>query len=217
MDLPGKAQRSPNPLPWVALAAVALIALVALLAIRGIGANRTAGQPSASSNGLVGEAVMSPSTIKAPNFLLSDQNGKQVSLQQFQGRVVAVTFLDSHCQQQCPLQGEQLGIAMRKLSNNSPFTLLVVSVAPSTDTPESVKAFATMHRWTDEWHWLNGNQAQVEAVWKSYGVQVLNGPTGNIPHSIALYLIDRQGYERVAMLSTDPQRIEQDVRLLSKS
>jgi cytochrome oxidase Cu insertion factor (SCO1/SenC/PrrC family) len=74
-----------------------------------------------------------------------------------------------------------------------------------------------MHRWTDEWHWLNGNQAQVEAVWKAYGVQVLSGPTGNIPHSIALYLVDRQGYERVGLFSTDPQRIEQDVRLLSRS
>jgi cytochrome oxidase Cu insertion factor (SCO1/SenC/PrrC family) len=186
-----------------------------VLAVRGLSNKQAASHTP--STGLVGEAIMSPSTIKAPDFTLTDQNGKPVSLQQFQGRVVAISFLDSHCRQQCPLQGEQLGIAMRKLSSGNAFTLLVVSVAPSTDTAESVNAFATTHRWTDEWHWLNGSQAQVEAVWKSYGVQVLSGPTGNIPHSIALYLIDRQGYERVAMLSTDPQRIEQDVRLLSRS
>jgi protein SCO1/2 len=216
MDSTARSQRTPNPL-WLALAAFFFVALVALLAIRLISASRPSGQPTASTPRLQGEALMSPGTIKAPDFSLTDQNGQQISLAQFQGRVVALTFLDSHCKQQCPLQGEQLGIAMRRLGSSTPFTLLVVSVAPSTDTAQSVTAFATMHRWTDEWHWLNGNQSQVQAVWKSYGIQVLSGPEGNIPHSIALYLIDRQGYERVGLLFTDPQRIEQDVTLLSKS
>lgn len=51
--------------------------------------------------------------------------------------------------------------------------------------PDSERAFASTHGWTGEWHWLSGTQAQLAAVWKTYGTAVLPGPTGNIPHSIA--------------------------------
>jgi protein SCO1 len=198
----------------LALVAVALVAIGALWAVRLVSSRSVAAEPAPA---LQGEAVMSPGSTPAPAFALTDQDGRTVALSDFKGKVVALSFLDSHCQQQCPLQGEQLGIAARTLGSHTPFVNLVVSVAPATDTPESERAFASTHRWTGEWHWLSGTQAQLTAVWKSYGIAVLPGPTGNIPHSIALYLIDRGGYERVGMLFTDPRRIEQDVRLLSQS
>lgn len=160
---------------------------------------------------------MTPGSTPAPAFTLRDQNGQMISLADFRGKVVAVTFLDSHCVQQCPLQGEQLGVAMKALGKATPFTLLVVSVAPTTDTPNSVKTFAAQHHWTDDWHWLNGSPDQLTTVWKAYSIDVEPGPAGKIPHSVALYLLDRQGYERAGLLFTDPSRIEQDVRYLARS
>jgi len=213
-----RSPRTPS-LPAASVAALVLVAIV-LLALGALWAQRLVSghlvtpEPAPT---LAGEAVMSPGTTPAPAFSLRDQDGGPVALTDFKGRVVALSFLDSHCQQQCPLQGEQLGIAERALGARTPFVNLVVSVAPATDTPDSERAFATTHRWTGEWHWLSGTPAELQAVWKSYGIAVLPGPTGNIPHSIALYLIDRKGYERVGLLFTDPKRIEQDVRLLSQS
>lgn len=206
--------RPAGPVLLLVLAGAALVAVGAIWAGR-LAATRMVAPEAAPT--LNGEAVMSPGSTPAPGFSLRDQEGKSVALADFKGQVVALSFLDSHCQQQCPLQGEQLGIAQRALGPRTPFVNLVVSVAPSTDTPDSERAFAAAHRWTGEWHWLSGPPAQLAAVWKSYGIAVLPGPTGNIPHSIALYLVDRQGYERVGLLFTDPKRIEQDVRLLSRN
>jgi protein SCO1 len=205
--------------PAAPILALALVAIL-LVAVGWIWAQRLVGgwvgAPEAAPT-LAGEAVMSPGTTPAPAFTLQDQDGTAVSLADFKGRVVALSFLDSHCQQSCPLQGEQIGIAQRELGARTAFVNLVVSVAPATDTPDSERTFAATHRWTGEWHWLSGTPAELQAVWKSYGIAVLPGPEGNIPHSVALYLIDRRGYERVGMLFTDPKRIEQDVRLLSQS
>ena len=49
------------------------------------------------------------------------------------------------------------------------------------------------------WHWLNALATQLASVWRPYGITV--EPTSNdIVHSLALYLIDRRGYERTAYL-----------------
>ena len=44
----------------------------------------------------------------APNFLLTDQSGKQVSLAEFKGKPVVLTFLYTNCPDQCPLTAEKL-------------------------------------------------------------------------------------------------------------
>jgi protein SCO1 len=215
MRAPRASASAALPYALLLLVAILLVAVGAVWAGRIVTTSRSvAPQPAPT---LVGEAVMSPGSTPAPPFSLRDQDGKTVALQDFNGHVVVLSFLDSHCQQQCPLQGEQIGIAQRALGPRTPFVNLVVSVAPATDTPDTERAFAATHRWTGEWHWLTGTPNELAAVWKTYSIQVLPGPTGNIPHSIALYLVDRQGYERVGMLFTDPKRIAQDIRLLSAS
>jgi cytochrome oxidase Cu insertion factor (SCO1/SenC/PrrC family) len=40
---------------------------------------------------------------KAPDFRLMDQHGDLVSLSDFKGKVVVLTFFDSQCQDVCPL------------------------------------------------------------------------------------------------------------------
>lgn len=212
MRAPRTLPRGAGPALLLVLVGAALVAMAAIWAGRLVATRMATPEPPPTLNG---EVVMSPGSTPAPAFSLPDQDGRTVALADFRGQLVALSFLDSHCQQQCPLQGEQLGIAQRALGPRTPFVNLVISVAPSTDTPESERAFATLHRWTGEWHWLSGTPAQLAAVWKSYGIAVLPGPMGNIPHTIALYLVDRRGDERVGLFFTDPNRIEQDVRLLS--
>jgi protein SCO1 len=201
---------------WALVGAVAVVAVVGIFAAKAV-IGRSTAAPRPANTTLVGEAVMTPGTTPAPDFSLRDQNGRLVTVHDFRGRVVAVTFLDSHCKEKCPLEGEQLGQTMRALGTATPFTLLVVSVAPSTDTPQSANAFAATHHWTAEWHWLAGSQSALAAVWKAYGIDVEPGVEGSIPHSVALYLLDRRGYERAGFLFTDPPRLEQDIRILARS
>src|SRR5581483_2520527 len=51
----------------------------------------------------------------APNFTLVDQQGQQVSLAQFRGQPVVLTFLYTHCPDACPLIADQIRQATDQL------------------------------------------------------------------------------------------------------
>ena len=155
--------------------------------------------------------------MPASDFTLHDQDGKAVSVSAFRGQVVAITFLDSHCKQLCPLEADQLAQAQRALGTAAKLTVLVVSVAPATDTPESERAFALMHHWTGEWHWLIGAPEQLAAVWKAYSIAV-QGTPDNVLHSTVLYLVDKQGFQRAGWASgLQPDQLARDVRFLDSA
>src|SRR3954465_13663974 len=83
-----------------ALFATALVALVVvILAARGIS---DAGTPQITTTGratgrrsLLGGAIL-PAGVRAPNFRLRDQRGRRVTMNEYRGRPVIVTFLYSH-------------------------------------------------------------------------------------------------------------------------
>jgi protein SCO1 len=171
-------------------------ALIRLLTVSGT----AAAEPSLPT--LHGQAVWKAGVRRAPNISLRDQTGSVVTLASLRGRPVLLTFLDSQCKTSCPIVGRQLGSVLRRLPAAQRPTLLIVSVDRSADTPAGIRrALAEWHLngpWTV--HWLNARtRAQLASVWRSYGVRVV--PTTNdVVHSLALFLIDRRGYERTAYL-----------------
>ena len=171
------------------------------VAIHAIGSQS---RPSAVAGALAdlhGQATWSPGERAAPAFTLRDQTGTPVSLAALRGRPVLLTFLDSQCTQQCPIQGRQLASILRRLPAAQRPVLVVVSVDPSGDTPAGIRSamakWGLAGPWT--WHWLNGSAARLATVWHSYGVTV-DPSSGDIVHSLVLYLLDRKGFERTAYL-----------------
>jgi protein SCO1/2 len=208
-----------RPLTWLTLSALAALVAIGVAAYAVLSSPRvvppTTGAAAVAPSGLAADIVIPANSMVAPDFGLKDQDGQSISVSSLKGRVLTITFLDSHCKQLCPVEGEQLGQAQRALGSKSPMTLLVVSVAPATDTPDSERAFAAAHHWTGEWHWLNGPPDQLAAVWKAYSIAVQNAPD-NILHSDVLYLVDRQGFERAGWAAgIQPNLLAHDVRLLS--
>jgi protein SCO1/2 len=164
------------------------------------GSGTAAAKPSLPS--LHGQAVWKAGARRAPNVSLRDQTGRVVTLASLRGRPVVLTFLDSQCTSSCPIEGRQLGSVLRRLPAMERPTLVIVSVNHAGDTPAGIRhALAEWHL-NGSWgvHWLNARtRAQLASVWRSYGVRVI--PKSNdIVHSLALYLIDRRGYERTAYL-----------------
>jgi protein SCO1/2 len=151
---------------------------------------------------LHGQAVWAAGARRAPNFRLRDQSGRGVSLASLRGRPVVLTFLDSQCKSSCPIEGRQLGSILRRLPAARRPALVIVSVDQSGDTPAGIRHALAKWSLNGPWpvHWLSARtHAQLASVWRAYGVRVL--PTTNdIVHSLALYLIDRRGYERTAYL-----------------
>lgn len=204
-----------KPLTWLTMSAVAALVLLGVVLERTVlSPSAVATTPTPIAAGLQADIVIPPKTNAASEFTLNDQEGKPVSVSALRGQVLAITFLDSHCKQLCPLEGDQLGQIQKSLGSGSAMTLLVVSVAPATDTPDSERAFAATHHWSGSWHWLVGTSDQLTAVWKAYSIGVQITP-GEIIHSSVVYLVDRSGYLRAGFAAgLIPDLVTHDVRFL---
>jgi cytochrome oxidase Cu insertion factor (SCO1/SenC/PrrC family) len=166
---------------------------------------------------LHGQASWTPGERRAPSFALRDQSGQRVSLAALR-RPTLLTFLDSRCQGQCPIEGRQLGIMLRRMTPAARPTLLIVGVNPSGDTPRSIRH--AMRTWllTGPWqsHWLRGSRRELERVWRAYGITV-EPTTNDVTHGMALYLIDRRGFERSGYLFPFlPNFVALDLRALAE-
>lgn len=146
---------------------------------------------------LRGTDVFARGMRPAPQFTLRNQYGRMMTTRSLRGHIVAITFLDSHCRQECPIAGRELAAVQRQLGRHSPLIVVVISVDPSQDTPGSARAFMREAGLRGTWYWLFGTRRQLAPVWIKYGIEVR--PTRkDILHTAAVYLMDRTGSVRVA-------------------
>ena len=168
----------------------------------------------------------------APDFSLTDQNGAAVSLSDFRGKVVALSFIFTNCPDICPLIASQMRAAYDLLDEDrrADVVFLGVTVDPERDTPEALQAFAARYELdsVSNWHALSGDRATLEAVWASYGIEAteiadevnshINGSAAaaKIRHTDAIYLIDRDGKKRSLLHSdVDPADFARDLESLA--
>jgi protein SCO1/2 len=151
----------------------------------------------------------------APNFRLTDQNGKLVSVEDYRGKVVALTFLYTRCPDVCPLIATTLGSVDRRLGNTqNTVEMLAVTVDPQGDTPPRIRQFTEDHGLAaaTNWHYLTGAPSQLASVWQAYGGVADPSSAGKvltpeqIEHLSLVYLIDAGGHVRVAL----PANFSQD-------
>src|SRR4029079_12472234 len=108
--------------------------------------------------------------VPAPDFQLQDQNGQPVSLAQFHGQPVVLTFFDSVCPHaECSLMAQYLEWSAQFLgADSSRVAWVALSVNPWHDTPETARAFLTSHKVTLPVHYVLGSVDQMSALWKAY-------------------------------------------------
>jgi cytochrome oxidase Cu insertion factor (SCO1/SenC/PrrC family) len=137
--------------------------------------------------------------MPAPDFELTDQGGRPVSLRALRGRPVVVSFLDPVCRDLCPLEARELARVQRDAGP----ALVAVSVNPWADSSANFAADARAWQLPAAWRWATGPKGTLERVWRDYKVDVavrkrtLAGVTvRDIAHTQAVYLVDRRGYLR---------------------
>jgi protein SCO1 len=212
------AGRAAQGLPCVAMPARIRLALfvtatLVLSAAAGIGLFAGRGSDSASTAaGGTGFAGALRPDIPPQDFRLRDQDGKTVSLAEFRGRVVILTFMYTTCRDTCPLTATQIRGALDDLGRDVP--ALAVSVDPVDDTPERAREFLFRRGLShDRMRFLLGSRAQLQPVWRAYGVR----PQGNaFDHSAYVLLIDRHGRQRVGfpVAQLVPEELAHDIRRL---
>ena len=209
---------------WLVRIGAALIAALIVGIGAGAGLHSLLAKPAPAATAtrppvLHGEATWAAGTRPAPAITtLHDQTGRLFSLASLRGRAVAMTFFDSRCNQQCPLEGRALAAAERSLPPAQRPVLVAVSVN-TLDTPESERAAA--RSWglaqVAPWYWLTGSRGQLARVWRAYHIYVGRRVNGDIPHTEALYLVDGAGDERSGYLYPFfPRFVTLDLRALAR-
>src|SRR3984893_5807541 len=129
----------------------------------------------------------------APDVKLVNQFGQQMSLSQFHGRVVILSFEDSECTAVCPLTTQSMVLAKELLGKaGSSVQLLGVDANPDAIKVSDVMAYSRVHGMINQWDFLTGSGAQLKAVWGAYDIAV-QIQAGQIDHTPALYVISAQG------------------------
>jgi protein SCO1/2 len=172
-----------------------------------------------AGRGLVGQATWPAGARPAPAITtLRDVSGKPFALTSLRGHTVALVFFDSHCNQECPLEGRALTAAERAVPARDRPVVVAVSVNPR-DTAASVRRAVTA--WglarAGSWHWLVGPRSRLAPVWRAYRIFVGRPVHGDIPHTEALYLIGPGGDERSGYLYPFlPRSVAHDLRVLGR-
>jgi protein SCO1/2 len=193
--------------------ALLIVIIVALWSLRNTGNSTSANAGQSPLSGLQGTDL--GGTI-APDFHLTDQSGKPISLSQFRGEPVVLTFFYAHCPDACPLTAEKLHTTQVQLGKDaSRVMMLAVSVDPTGDTPAAVQTFSTEHKLTSNWHYLIGTRNQLAPVWNSYSVDAQPTTSTTSMHTSAVYVIDKMGRERV-LFDGDftPTQLQDDLKVL---
>ena len=155
----------------------------------------------------------------APDFTLTSQDGKPLSLAALRGKVVAVTFIFTGCGITCPLLTAKMVSMQRSLGADfGPRVIFVaITVDPLADTPEVLKRYANAQG-ADlaGWAFLTGTPAQIGDVAHRYGVYYKRQPGDDIDHTFLTSVIDPGGMLRVQYLGVrfDPEEFLQDIRSL---
>lgn len=153
------------------------------------------------------------------DFRLTDDNGKEVTAQDYRGKVVLLYFGYTHCPDVCPLTLAQLHVVLQRLGPLAEnVRILFVSVDPARDNP------ATMHAYVNAFDpravGLSGPAGAIETLSKRYRSAFTREPDkgdGNyeVSHSSAIYVFDAQGHARLLATPNHPQSdLVHDLHLL---
>ncbi|HXG57010.1 MAG TPA: SCO family protein [Vicinamibacterales bacterium] len=132
-----------------------------------------------------------------PDFTLTDQDGRPLSLASLKGQVVAISFIYTRCPlpDYCPRVMTNLGALRDRFRDRvgRDLTLLTITFDPKYDTAETLKAYGARYGADlPGWRLLTGSARDIERVCSLFGVEFWP-EEGMITHTLQTAIIDRQG------------------------
>lgn len=136
-----------------------------------------------------------------PEYHFTNQLGQAVSLSQFRGQALAITFIFTRCPFPtfCPLMAGNFEKVQQQLlaTPNAPtnWHLLTISFDPDWDTPPRLKAFAERYHYDPRhWSFLTGELIDITAITEQFGQQFWReGPDQSISHNLRTVVVDARG------------------------
>jgi protein SCO1/2 len=157
-----------------------------------------------------------PKIAPAPEFALTSQDGARVTLADFRGKVVAVTFIFTLCTSTCPVLTPMMSFVQDRLGSDfgSKIAFVSVTVDPERDSPEVLKQYAqAFDANLAGWSFLTGTPAAIQDVTRRYGVYASKVENGAVDHTFLTSIVDARGILRVQYLGVrfDPEEFRRDL------
>jgi protein SCO1/2 len=139
-----------------------------------------------------------------PDFALVNQSGKRISIKQYRGKALLITFIYTRCPlpDYCPLMSSNFAEIDRALQKDPALFakthLLSVSFDSSYDTPAVLRSYggAYTEKFTDErfehWEFASGSAEEVKAITKFFGLRY-EPKSDQIIHSLVTAIISPDG------------------------
>lgn len=150
---------------------------------------------------------------------LVDQDGQRIDEDALSDRVVVLNFMFTRCPSACPRLTEVLREAFDELPKETQrqVRFLSISVDPSYDRPAILKGFARKHRADREtWRFAHLEEGELSALSERLAVFEPGARKEPSAHSMAIYLLDRQGRPRQRYTGTtlEPQHLKREIMAL---
>lgn len=137
---------------------------------------------------------------QVPSFSFTNQDGKTVTNQDFDGKVYVVEFFFTSCPTICPKMNANMIKIQNEFYGNPAFGIASFTIDPKRDTPEVLKNYAREKGATlKNWQFLTGEK---ESIYKfsNEGFRLYVGENkeaeGGFEHSGLFALIDKNGFIR---------------------
>jgi protein SCO1 len=160
--------------PKLALALLALLGVVAALTALLIGPRASSTLPGGAREAGSGHGYEGTLTLPrgaAPAIHLRNYLGRPVTLGEYRGRAVLVTFLYANCPDVCPLIASNLGSALNLLGPRAAEAqVIAISADPRGDTPAAVARFVREHRLAGRMQYLIGSAPELARTWAAWKV-----------------------------------------------
>jgi protein SCO1 len=189
------------------LAALVAVVPVGLLAFAGDG------EPEGDFRG-----SLPPAGIKLPQLTLADQDGSMVRTEDLRRKVALVTFLDTQCEESCPLIASAIADGLGRLSPDERGRVVAValSVDPAEDTPASVRRFLAAQGAEEELRYLVAPEAEMRPLWEAFDVAASADTGMDDLHSAPVRIYDSSGVWAATLhagADLTPQNLVHDVRV----
>lgn len=152
-----------------------------------------------------------------PEYHFTNQLGQAVSLSQFRGQALALTFIFTRCPFPtfCPLMSNNFRAVQEALLQNANaptnWHLLTITFDPEWDTPPRLKGYARQFN-ADPQHWsfLTGTLIDITAIAEQCGLTFWReGDGSNISHNLRTVVVDARG--RVQKIFTENKWTSQEL------
>jgi len=143
-----------------------------------------------------GPAVLN---VKAPDFILLNQDGTRFESAKLRGKVVVIDFIYTTCTDVCPLFTANFAQLQRTLNKEHAGDVFFISITtdPEVDSPKVLKAYAQRYGADfTNWAFLTGTEKQLKTVWKGLDIRVIRKGRGLVQHTSLTTILDRQGLRR---------------------